>query len=153
MKKQYLLSYCFFAFSFGVFSQKEQSDQLASWIDEHPDVIFIEETNLKNFSDEELAKFSGKYIVFNNEIGLHDIYKYDPSFQEKADYKNDSETPEIKQANTIKDWMGKHQHVKVVTRSEFNAQPIEVQREYAEKKCLILNGEKITVEDINNYQY
>ena len=153
MKLQHLFTPWLFFSSFCVFSQKEINNQVSFWIQEHPDVIFIEENNLKNFSSEELSVFSGKYIVFSEEISMQDILKYDPFYFDKAGQVNSTEITEKNGTDPVKEWMAKNPHVKVVTRSQYLAESSDIQREYAEKKCLILAGEKITPEDINNYQY
>ncbi len=152
MKKR-LLTFGMLVFSFCVFSQKETNSAVSLWINDHPDVIFIEENNLGNFSSEELAKFSGKYIVFREEILEQDILKYDPHFLDKTAQNKEELSSKKTEADQIKEWLGRYPHVKVVKQSEFLAQPIHIQREYAERKCLILQGEEITATDINNYQY
>lgn len=155
MQKRNLLVYCLFTFSYCAFSQQETVGPISSWINEHPDVILIEENNLQNFSKEELAKLSGNYIVFSNELQEQDILKYDPAFSEKNLY--NKEPHAVKEVVTnedhVKNWLAKRPHVKIVTQSEFLAEPSHIQREYADNKCLILRGEHVTIEDINNYQH
>jgi hypothetical protein len=154
MQKQTLLVYCLFAFSYCTFSQQETLSEVSVWINEHPDIIFIEENNLQNFSKEELAKFSGKYIVFNNEIHEQDILKYDPAYLDKTlDNKEPhSSKKEVTTQDQVKMWLDKNAHVKIVKRSEYLAESSAVQTEYIGNKCLILRGERITIEDVNNYQ-
>jgi len=138
-----------FTFVFG------QSDDVKQWISNNPAVNFINERNLSNFSSSDLNLMDGNYIVFNGELTEKDIADFDPAFLDKKENNTLNQTSanaNFDQASFVKFWLSKHQHVKIVKRSEFNAVDQASRQEYLANGCLILMGEVLTKKDIELFQ-
>ena len=154
MKKILLFSFVLLGFS--LFSQKNEA--ISNWIQKNQDVVFIESENLANFSEFEIKKLSNRFIVFNSEIKESDILDFEKKngiFHESVTehqtvtVEKESTNPKIQVLN----WLNANSEIKIVTQSEFQSADSFAKEEYISKKCMILSGESITIEDIKNYNF
>jgi len=129
-----------------VFSQEESAIQ--KWQSAHPTTLIISSERYASFSDEEKALIGTDYILFDDKVTLELLEK---SVQSKS--VEMATTIRDKDQQIIKEWVGTHQEVKIVRRSAFDAFAPERQQYCLERplEILILEGESITVKDIENY--
>lgn len=137
----YFISFC----SFG------QQHEIQAWQKAHPDVTFINQDDLDQFSEKDLNRI-GKYIIYTDEIQLQDIEYYEA---QKTNEVNDSQfifDARDSEAAYIKTWISEHLDIKILKASYFSQLDSESQERYINSSAMILNGELVTVKDIYNYE-
>lgn len=126
-----------------------QSQEISDWQQIHPNVIFIEGKDFTTEFEEKLTALNQEYIIYSNEISINDIQGYETQAYEK------STTGEIRNDGgnqLIKDWLGKNQDLKIISRSAFESASASKQDLLINSNALILVGEKLTISDIENYE-
>lgn len=155
MKKERVLLFVAFILSIAFKSLSQNEVDVFKWIDSNPDVVLINSKNLNEFSDEDLALLKNKFIIFNDKLKADDIVLYEKnkkSFETKIEVpaniinKSDADADKI----FITKWTLEHKEIKLIKKSEYNEKNHDL---YLADKCLLLNGEFITKQDILNYPY
>lgn len=101
----------------------------------------------QNFSE----NINEKYLNHNleNKLKVLGIKKESNFSDPLKNYESKLESDAEKEA--VKHWFSEHQDVKLVKRSEFDNSSIAIQNEYLNcSYCLILKGEILSFEDIEN---
>lgn len=148
------ITYMLFVFSFFTFpSLKAQSNnEIEIWIENHPNIVLIEKSNLESFTSSQIEKLNGNFIVFDSDIKSDDI----KNFEARTEFQvNNShlENSKINEAQEIKNFLAKYPYIKIVKQSEYLSEPSDIQREYVANACLILIGEEISIHDVKNYKF
>lgn len=129
-----------------------QTENISDWQRTHPQVIFIEASELQNFEEQQIKQLSDNVIIYNETITQADIDAY--VFQQKAasgeiqimDTKDDAEML------FVKSWLARNRDVKLVRRSYFDQLDEHHKEVYLQANSLILAGEQITAKDIRSYE-
>jgi len=132
------------------YAKGQTTTEINQWIAQHPKVHLMSEGNYQKLSEEHRKQFKDHILVYQEHITLDQLMKYDElekSSNAIAVTSKDSD------ASEIKEWLGLHPGVKVVTQSQFTAMTPQRQSIYEQAHSLILAGEVITVQDIRNYHY
>lgn len=134
--------------SMSVFSQQEAAIQ--QWQSAHPTTLLISAARYASFSDEEKVLLGTDYILFENKVTLDLLQQYE---QAKNAEMSEKEPAKEEDQQMIKDWLGTHQDVRIVSRSSYVAFSPERQQYCLDRplEILILQGETITVKDIESY--
>ncbi len=134
--------------SMSVFSQEDAA--IRQWQSSHPTTLLISTARYASFSEEEKALIGTDYILFEDKVTLELLEQY-----EQAKSGGMSAKKPVKEADqqVIKDWLGTHQGVKIIPQSTFAAFVPERQQYCLERplEILILEGESITLKDIEGY--
>lgn len=112
-----------------------------------PTITYIQSADLHQFTQDELAKLKGNYIVFDGELTEEQIAKD----SENSQLSISKDLTQLRNEDFIKTWLSEHSKVKIITQSDYQNSPENVQNEYIKSRCLILSGEVITRQDIQNY--
>jgi len=142
MRNYYLAAVTSFCFS-GLFAQ---SSDVQKWTQSHPDVIFVESSDATPEYLENLEANNVQYVVYDHEISMLDIQDFEMQNKPVAIADLDETT-----AMEIKKWLAEHGSVKIIKRSIYNQMDSEKQDLYHTNGALILIGEEITLDDVNNY--
>jgi hypothetical protein len=123
----------------------------------HPEVAFISKATFYAMSSEELEMIGSNYVLFEEDVQVEDIQLYlttnNISYTAPKSTSNATVSAERAAANEVKVWLSLRQDVKILTQHQFASLSTEEQQYYINAKYLILAGNKITPEDIANYQY
>jgi len=125
----------------------QTSDNLSSWASQHPDVYLISFENYNLLSQEMKDKLGTNILVYNGSLTMEAI----ESFEQTKSIPNEKPSTEVADGQEIKNWLGQHPDVKIVSRSVYSSSDATAQQAYVEYGALILIGETITLEDIHNY--
>ena len=152
MKKHILLLgvLCFQYATTTAFGQ--QNSSIAQWISAHPSVHIFSEKNYERLDEEFKTKLKGKVVVYQDQLTLDLLNAYDP-LEKTDEVSTGTYTKEDPDASVIKEWLGLHPGIKILKQSEFQALTEERQELYQSIEALILIGETITIQDIQNYPH
>lgn len=143
------LKYQISLFLIGLFFSASFAQQsVQEWQESHPNVLFIESSDYNALSENDQS-FLKDFIVYNTEISIEDIQLY-----ESENLKSTVElTPEkISEGNEIKNWLGVHNGVKVIPNSYYAPLSDKDKTRFQNSNFLVLEGEVITLRDIENYE-
>lgn len=146
MKRALLRLLPAFMLCMNVFSQEEAAIQ--KWQSAHPTTLLISAERYAGFTEEEKALIGTDFILFQDKVTIELLQK-----SEQSKSTGNIATLKEQDEQIIKDWLGSHQQVKIVKRSSFDAFAPERQQYCLERplEILILEGETITVKDIESY--
>jgi hypothetical protein len=132
-----------------VFSQN--NTQIVTWQKQHPEIDFIREANFQQLSKAEKSLLlENGCIIFESHITEEIINSYAASHGLKGIVAEKSSAEDL----IVQTWLKTNPSVKIVTRSEFDRESQNVQEELMKcGTCLILSGDELTAEDIENYQH
>jgi hypothetical protein len=137
------------------FAATAQKQELAQFQRTHPNVSFLSRETFQSLSSSEIDLLQNRYILFDQQMEDSDLSSYHTDKTVRS-----SKGPiflgtemSVQQHDAVKSWLLLHPHVKIVTRSQFEAVSVFDQTEYVNHQCLILLGEEVTIEDINLYPY
>jgi hypothetical protein len=123
----------------------------------HPEVAFISKSTFYAMSSEELEVIGANYVLFEDVVQVEDIQLYlttnNISYTAPQLNTNRSSTQERTSADEVKVWLSLRSDVQILTQHQFASLSLEEQTYYINAKYLILAGNRITPEDIANYQY
>jgi len=129
-----------------------QNNEIESWQKRNAKVDFISEKRFNSLSssEQEILK-KQEYIIFKDEITVDDINKYASkkgiSGIDKTHSSNEIKTND--DAIFIKEWIELNRDVKLITQSDFNNLTTDEQQFVLNHdKCLVLQSDKLTKEDI-----
>ena len=90
-----------------------------------------------------------------NQILVVDDFGTTINSTEKSTENNQStlKDKEIQEKHYIKNWLGSHPNLKIITHSHYNTLNQEQIEAYQQVQALFLNGEEITMVDIYNYPH
>lgn len=131
-----------------VSSFAQTSPEISAWMSSHPDVYVMSSSNYNATSSDFREQLADKIIVYSGELTIEVLEAYD---SDKSYNSADTHAGKDSDAMEIKTWLGLHQDVKIITRSQFDSMSAETQQMYANNGALILIGERITIQDIRNY--
>ena len=126
-----------------------QTNEVGEWQKKHPTVIFVQE---QDYTPELAEKFSAKNIqvlVYAEEITMKLIDAYASDLAQQT---NSALIERSDDGNQIKAWLAENQGLKIVPRSLFDEQDEKLQNLLLDSDALILSGEKLTLQDIENYE-
>ena len=126
-----------------------QQSEIADWQKKHPHILFVEQADYTPEFKAQLESLNREVIVYTDEITMDVINSYTSVFQEKTTLSN---AVRIEDLDAIKVWLSQNQDLKIVPRSVFNSESESYQNEILESDALVLQGEKITLEDIEIYE-
>ncbi|HLP56239.1 MAG TPA: hypothetical protein VK151_14475 [Fluviicola sp.] len=134
--------------SMSVFSQEDAA--IRQWQSAHPTTLLISKARYASFSEEEKALIGTDYILFDDKVTLELL---EQSEQSKSVGMSAKKPVKEEDQQLIKDWMGTHREVKIIRQSAFAAFSPERQQYCLERplEILILEGESITLKDIEGY--
>lgn len=137
-------------FMFLLLSGTTFSQDITTWIEHHPHVLLI---NAKDASEEFLEKLDQKaadYILYSDAFTYRDIERYE------RDQSAQPESPLINaksdEAEFVKVWLTENQHVKIIPNDLYASMPSTDQQGYSAKETLILDGNYITLSDIERFE-
>ena len=145
------MKYILLLFATGILSMAcySQQSEIADWQKKHPHVLFVEQADYTPELKAQLKSFNREVIVYSDEITMGVINAYATQNEEKSTIYT---AERIEEADEIKIWLSQHRDLKIVPRSVFNVQPESDQEELIESDAMVLQGEKITLLDIENYE-
>jgi len=143
LKHFYLTLLSLFCF-FGVNAQNSEVQQ---WAERNPAVLFIENSDATTELISSLEAKGVEYIIYFDEISLSDIEQFEA--QTKSEIASNLDEGE---GMAIKKWLAQNSEVKIIKRSFYDQLDTAKQNYYESIGALILIGEEITLEDINNYE-
>lgn len=143
--KKYLLLMCAVSAAQAFYAQN--SDEISLWAASHPDVYIMSSENYNSLSEDSRTKINDHVVVYNETLTIEKLQAFD---QEKSYTIEEPIYGKGSDAQELKDWRGFNPDVKIVTHSAYNAMSEEDKSYYV--GALILIGEKLTIEDIRNYQ-
>lgn len=124
-------------------------DQIQNWQLKNPNVLFIEVSDLDEFDTK--IKNDQNTIVYYGEISIEDIESYEnrvgQSTKQNYSIVSDTET-----ADYVKQWIGENQDVDIVKRSLFESLNEVQQLDFINTDALIMQGEVLTITDIQDYE-
>lgn len=145
------MKYLLIFLSAGIFSVvcHAQQNEIADWQKKHPTVLFVEQSDYTTEFQQQLASLNREVIVYQGEITMEDINSYTTVHQEKSTIFNAEREEDLE---AIKIWLSQNQGLKIVPKSMFNGHAEEEQNFLIQSGAMILQGEKITLQDIENYE-
>lgn len=142
MKKLLLPFICFFGFiSLG---SAQTSTEIQFWQSKNPDKILMKQSVFNQLTLEKQEKISNKVVFLEN---------LTQEFLSSVNKSASSPLTGIEEEAFIKEWLALHPEIKIVNRSVFMTADSQQQEAYLNLNCMILKGEEITVEDIENYSH
>lgn len=129
-----------------------QETTISNWQRTHPTVIFIEESDLENFSDSEFSRLGQSVIIYSGEITAQDLESYTSKMKSATSEIEIYDSPDKETIRSVKNWLAANRHVKILKRSYFDQLSDERKAIYLSSDAMILAGEQITIEDILAYQ-
>lgn len=141
-----LLNSLFVAVSGVTWAQQKTVQQFQQ---EHPHILFIDQRNTGRFSEAFLAANASSIVYFTDSIRVSDL----PDLPEPKSAQAPPPDPALQQdgLQAIKDWVGEHQEIEIIPRSEFDQMDAVTRQSYLDEHALILGGEYITLNDIQSY--
>lgn len=148
MKTQLLLLGCLFSTSV-YFAQNEET-AIRQWQSRHPEILLIREDRFADMSKEEKALIGNNYILYKDHISLQELQDYSG---EKTSSEDGLSTSRLADARYIKQWKAINSDVKIVPRSVYDTAGDQRRAAYdAHSRCMILEGEYLTIEDIRLFE-
>lgn len=130
--------------------QSPQDNPVAQWQKIHPNVLFVEKSDFTTELQTRLQTLKKEFIVYDQEITMELINSYYPSsIQKAAELDSDDR---VNEAESVKIWVGQHRDVKIVPRTLFEAQDAAEQDAVTSAGAMVLQGETITLQDIEIYE-
>lgn len=126
----------------------QESSQIKAWQQQHPDVVFVSNDTYYQMSPQEREILENKEVIFfTGEVSMDDIYSFEGSPYEKENVYIGDEVEYVKQ------WVSKNPDIKIIKNSTFQSVTPALQTEYTEcTYCIILNGEEISISDIESFE-
>ena len=148
---------CIYLLLFGVLNASAvcaQTDQQAiqQWQSAHPTTLFISAERYHSLSTQEQQMLGSDLIIYQDKISLAVIEQYEAATKSTNDQSNKpSKTEDLE---IIKNWSANNPGVKIVKRSYFDSIPANQQQAYLDDaNCMILDGEWLTVKDIESFEH
>lgn len=136
-----LISYCLHS----------QEDSIEDWQQVHPNILFFEAQDFALLSSDQQSKLGENIIVFDTKITWKDITSFELRTM-PSDSEMRAKNPDSYIGSTVKFWLADHPEVKIIPRSYYDALDVDQQAVYQNTNALILDGEHITLEDIQRYE-
>ncbi len=124
-----------------------QTNEIQEWSNANPSILFVESNDATTAYLENLEANNIDYIIYDQEVSLSDITEFEAKNKPLSTVDLDES-----EALEIKIWLSKHRNIKIIKRSLFDQMETSKQSIYIDQGALILLGEQITLEDINNYE-
>lgn len=126
-----------------------QQDFSKDWQTKHPDVIFVKQQDYSTDLAEQFNAKNLKVIVYSESITPELIQAYTSEFEQQT---STSFIEKSAAANEIKIWLAGNEGLKIIPRSIFEGQNEEQQALILDSDAMVLEGEKITLLDIEYYE-
>ena len=129
-------------------SFSQQQADLIAWQKANPTALFMTQERFSQL-DEEVQQ-----SIISSVIILEDLnFVVSREFEEEGSTSNTLGQVEIdlSESNFIKEWLATHQGVKIVKRSEYEAEETDLREVYDAPHIMVLIGEELTIEDILNF--
>jgi hypothetical protein len=150
MRSTYLL--LLGAFAMHGAQAQDNPQAIQQWQSAHPSTLLISSERFNSLAGDEQELLGMEYIVYQDHIVLAQLEQY----QSAKGIPASDRQPDAKDENAlfIKRWLGNHPDVTLVSKAEFNAMDASKQQECQNNpSILLLKGETITMQDINQYGY
>ncbi len=134
------------------FSNAQDSEQISNWISTHPDVYIISSDNYSTISASFRDKIKDKVVVFDGQVTMEDLLKYENYTVNQEQSTNTTIVfTGFAESQEAKEWMAAHPEITIISRSYFNSLNTNEQTAHINQRSMILIGEILTAEDIQNY--
>ena len=147
---------CIYLLLFGALNASAvcaQNDQQAiqQWQSAHPTTLFISAERYNSLSSHEQQLLGSDLIIYLDKISLEVIEQHEALTKSENDQSH--KPAKTEDLAIIKNWSAANPGVKIVPRSMFDTIEAERQQFYLEdSNCLILEGEWLTVKDIELFE-
>lgn len=126
------------------------SQDITKWIEQHPHVLLINSKDASTEFLEKLDEASAGYIIYTDEVSSQDIELYEQNQFSKGslehiDYNSGD-------AEFVKMWLALNPEVKIIPHDIFESMSTTEQLSYQSKGSMILDGNVITLSDIERYE-
>ncbi len=133
-----------------VFAQTEQQS-IQQWQSAHPTTLFISAERYNSLSTQEQQLLGSDVIIYQDKISMALIEQHEAHTKSTND--QSYKPGKTEDQAIIKNWSANNPGVKIVPRSMFDTIEPERQQFYLEDpNCLILEGEWLTVKDIELFE-
>lgn len=126
-----------------------QQDFSKDWQTKHPDVIFVKQQDYSTDLAEQFNAKNLKVVVYSESITPELIQAYTSEFEQQT---STTLIEKSAAANEIKIWLAGNEGLKIIPRSIFEGQNEEQQALILDSDAMVLEGEKITLLDIEYYE-
>jgi PHD/YefM family antitoxin component YafN of YafNO toxin-antitoxin module len=149
MKSIYLL--LFGALNATVVCAQNDQQAIQQWQSAHPTTLFISAERYNALSLQEQELLGADLIIYQDKISLAVIEQHEALIKSENDH---SQKPtKTEDLSIIKNWTANNPDVKIVPRSVYDAAEDDRKQVYSENtNCLILEGEWLTVKDIELFE-
>ena len=124
-------------------------ESVETWQKNHPEVLFFDEAVYNALTEEQQNRIGKNIILYTQEITLKDIQQFE--LNNSAAVKSTSIAIEQSNSEEIKYWIAMNSEVKIIKQSYYSSLTPADQLNYIQTGALVLEGELITLNDINNY--
>lgn len=137
-------------FFFLLLSGTTLSQDITTWIEQHPHVLLINSRDASTEFLEKLNEASAGYIIYTDEVTSQDIELYEQNQfakgqSEHLDYKSGD-------AEFVKMWLALHPDVKIIPHDIYESMSTTEQLSYQTNGSMILDGNVITLADIERFE-
>lgn len=140
-----------FAMACSTLHAQQTETDIEKWQQTHPDVIFINQTDYANLSEDNLVLFGDRVIIYTEEIRWNDIEEYEIAHK-PAGHSTKSYAIDEQDAQAIKTWLYKHRDVKVISNDYYQSLSTDKQQVYTATGAFVLSGNVLTLQDIDTYE-
>lgn len=115
---------------------------------QNPSISFYDAQVFASLSKEQQDRLKDRVIVFQGDILSSNLTAWS---NEKSNTLLTQQKWSAEETTIIKNWLALHQEVKIVPRSMFLEGNEAMRSEYLANDCLILQGETLSMDDIQQY--
>jgi hypothetical protein len=135
----------------GLYAQSDQQE-IQQWQSLHPHTLLISSERFHQLSDRELRLLGDDYVLFNGAVSLNQLRQYDASMTSVS--ANDDRILEKESSFYIKLWLAEHPDVMIIRQSVYESMDDTKQQECLNNPTiLVLQGEVLTLADLDNYEH
>lgn len=150
--KGYLLLLCGSLFT-GISQAQSEQQAIQQWQSLHPNTQIVSENRFNAMSEEERLLLGSDVIVYKDKITLSQLQAHD-NLNEKSVKSAEASKLSPEDKSFIKLWTAENGDVKIVPKSVYNSADDARKLIYSENpRCLILEGETISVKDIERFEH
>lgn len=133
---------------------EEKIQQLVNWQERNLNIEIINQKYLIDFSEFELSKLSGKYIVYNENIQIRELDNFDKlRIQDYNDKINKSSSNVLIGLDTekslVESWLKKHPNI-IIKKISQNNENNNIDN-LTSNNCIYIKGENIKWNDVEKY--
>lgn len=150
--KGYLLLLLLGSLYTGISQAQSEQEAIRQWQSLHPNTQIVSEDRFNSMSQGERLLLGNDIIVYKDKITLSQLQAYDVN-SEKSLESSQANKLSLEEKGVIKVWLVENSDVKIVPRSVYDSADDARKQLYSENpRCLILEGESLTVKDIERFE-